>query len=80
MEEKHVTFTVLEDGFYTSTLDAVVPAGEYPGRIIRRDGKVSEVYVILQRATLEAIGISGAVRVCLITREYQAGMIGEDRV
>lgn len=75
--ETPVTFTILEDGLYLPSLSAVLPQGEYKGRILRRDGRISDVFITLPRNVRDAIGLKGAI--WSIVSDYRAGTIGEDR-
>lgn len=82
MTEDPVTFTILEDGMYLPSIGGVLPEGEYRGRIVRRDGKVSEVYITLNRKVLNEMGVDkggGGTLNWNIINDYRAGMIAEDR-
>lgn len=80
VSETPVTFTALEDGLYLPTVGGVLPAGEYRGRLVYRDGKLSEVFITINKATHKAMGIDSGTLNYNIINDYRAGMIGEDRV
>ena len=83
VSEEAVTFTVLEDGLYLPSVGGVLPEGEYSGRKIYRDGKLSEVYITLHRRTMDAMGVDKGGKGSLnwnIINDYLAQMIGEDKV
>lgn len=82
MTERHVTFTILEDGMYLPSIGGVLPEGEYRGRLVYLNGKLVDVFIVLSRKVLTEMGVDrggGGTLNWNIINDYRAGLIAEDR-